>query len=102
MTNEQMLLAAAAVAVAFFPQIKAAVTPILSGIANPTAGTIPTPAHQTGTTTSRPFPTRSSWVTSVLALQEELLAAKRDRAAALAGELVIEIVNAQAASEAKK
>jgi hypothetical protein len=96
MTNEQMLLAAAAVAVAFFPQIKAAVTPILNGIANPTTGT--TPTHSAA---SRPFPSRSSWVTSVLALQDELIAAKRDRAAALAGQLVIEIVNAQAAEGGK-
>jgi hypothetical protein len=97
MTNEQMLLAAAAVAVAFFPQIKAAAMPLIQGINNPTTGTVPTPPHQAGTNTSRPFPTRSSWVTSTLALQEELLAAKRDKAAALAGQLVIEIVNAQAA-----
>jgi hypothetical protein len=40
-------------------------------------------------------------VTSVLALQDELLAAKRDRAAELAGQLVIEIVNAQAAEKTK-
>ena len=99
MSNEQMLLAAAAVAVAFFPQIKAAAMPLLQGVSNPTVGTVP--SHQT-TTTSRPFPTRSSWVTSVLALQEELLAAKRDRAAALAGQLVIEIVNAQASEGGKK
>jgi len=101
MSTEQMLLAAAAVAVAFFPQIKAAAMPLLQGVSNPAAGTVPSPAHQTSTTTSRPFPTRSSWVTSVLALQEELQAAKRDKAAALAGQLVIEIVNAQAA-EAKR
>jgi hypothetical protein len=101
MTNEQMLLAAAAVGVAFFPQIKQAAMPLLQGISNPTTGTVPTPAHQNGTATSRPFPTRSSWVTSTLALQEELLAAKRDKAAALAGQLVIEIVNAQGAEKTK-
>ena len=101
MTNEQLLLAAAAVAVAFFPQIKQAAMPLLQGISNPTTGTVPAPAHQATTSASRPFPSRSSWVTSVLALQDELLAAKRDRAAELAGQLVIEIVNAQAAEKTK-
>ena len=98
MTTEQMLLAAAAVGVAFFPQLKAAAMPLIQGISNPTTGTVPT--HQ-ATTASRPFPTRSSWVTSTLALQEELIAAKRDRAAALAGQLVIEIVNASESEKTK-
>jgi hypothetical protein len=97
MTTEQMALAAAAAAVVLWPQIKQAAMPIIQGISNPTVGT--TPAHPTA---SRPFPSRSSWVTSVLALQDELIAAKRDKAAELAGMLVIEIVNAQAAAEVKK
>jgi hypothetical protein len=92
-----MLMAAAAVGVVFWPQIKAAAMPIIQGITNPAVGTAT--AHPTA---SRPFPSRSSWVTSVLALQDELIAAKRDRAAELAGQLVIEIVNAQAAAEVKK
>ena len=99
MTIEQMLLIAAAGAVAFFPQIRDAVGPLLQSVAVPAAS----PAvHSPSQPSSRPFPSRSSWVSSVLALQDELLAAKRDKAAALAGQLVIEIVNAQAASEGKR
>ena len=100
MNMEQMLLAAAAFGVAFFPQIKAAVGPLLQKVAEPAAG--PPPHYQQSQPTSRPFPSRSSWVSSVLALQDELLAAKRDKAAALAGQLVNEIVANAQASEGKK
>jgi len=81
MKLEQLALAAAAVAILFWPQIQSQLSHLrrgaVPGMAPPSDGG------------------RSQWVAQLLALQEALAAAGRDKAAAQAGQLVVEIVSGQ-------
>jgi hypothetical protein len=76
---QQLALAAAAVAVMFWPQIQAQ-------LANLRQGAVPRTAPTSGGG-------RSQWVPTVLALQDELTAAGQAKAAAMAGQLVVEIIS---------
>jgi hypothetical protein len=84
MTYEQMAAAAAVSGVLLWPQLRTAAGQVFGGIGKP--------APAAGS--------RSAWVAAVLGLQDELAAAGRDKAAALAGQLVVEIVSGPAAAAA--
>lgn len=77
MKLEQMALVAAALAVVFWPQLQAYAQTFRHAV-------VPRMAPPSGG--------RAAWVATVLALQDELAAAGRDKAATLAGQLVVEIV----------
>ena len=89
MKLEQLALVAAALAVVFWPQIQATFEHLRQGA----AARMP-PAPGGGG--------RARWVATVLALQDELAASGRDKAANLAGQLVVEIVAGQASAEGAK
>jgi len=74
--------------VVFWPQIQAQFEHLRKGAA---AGT---PSHPDGG--------RAQWVATILALQDQLTAAGRDKAANLAGQLVVEIVSSQAPTTGAK
>jgi hypothetical protein len=89
MSIEQLALVAAAALVVLWPQIQAQLTNLRLGAASRT-----TPLPRGG---------RAEWVATVLALQDELTATGRDKAALLAGQLVVEIVSGHTPdAEAKK
>jgi hypothetical protein len=79
MKIEQIALAAAAAVVMFWPQIQAQLQHLRQGA----AARMPLPPGGGG---------RAQWVPMVLALQDELDAAGRGKAAAIAGQLVVEII----------
>ena len=78
MKLEQMALVAAAAAVVFWPQLQAAFESLRHASVPRTA-----PVHGGG---------RAQWVPTVLALQDDLAAAGRDKAAAMAGQLAVELL----------
>jgi len=83
MKIEQLALAAAAVAVMFWPQIQAQLASLHLGAVPRTAP----PSGGSGVAGGR-----SQWVPMVLALQDQLTAAGQTKAAAMAGQLVVEII----------
>jgi hypothetical protein len=89
MKPEQLALVTAALAVVFWPQIQATFEHLRQGA----AARMPLPPGGGG---------RAQWVATVLALQDQLTAAGRDKAAALAGQLVVEIVSGQTATPGAK
>jgi hypothetical protein len=80
MKLEQIAMVAAGLAVVFWPQIQAQFEHLRQGAA---ARMPPAPGGGGG---------RAQWVPMVLALQDELDAAGRGKAAAIAGQLVVEII----------
>ena len=83
MKLEQIAILAAGLAVVFWPQIQSQLEHLRQG----TAARMP-PAPGGGG--------RSRWVPMVLALQDELTAAGQSKAAAMAGQLVVEIIGGAA------
>jgi hypothetical protein len=81
MKIEQLALAGIAAAVMFWPQIQAQ-------LANLHLGAVQRNAPPPGGSGVG----RSQWVPMVLALQDELAASGRSKAATLAGQLVVEII----------
>ena len=79
MRIEQIALAAAAAAVMFWPQIQAQLQHLRQGA----AARMPLPPGGGG---------RAQWVPTVLTLQDDLAAAGHAKAAAMAGQLAVELL----------